>query len=164
MHSWGIGHWKKKYEIMQKSFLSKDLIEFYTNNWNAHKRLFDLNPYLSSALVSLHTDLYKNWRTDDFLGLLYFLKNNKLALFPKKNLVANFGHDGSGLHSGKTNKYENTIVYQDKIDLRKENIVKPDLEIEKKIAKFIGSAESNTINQNKNYLLFLIIKLKCKYP
>lgn len=164
MHGWSIGHWKKKYEIMKKSFVSKDLIEYYTNNWNTYIKLFDLNPYLSSALVSLHSDLYKNSRTDDFLGTLFFLKNNKYGLYPKKSLAANTGHDGSGLHSGITDKYKNTIIYQDKIDLSEDNIVRPDLVIEKKTALFIGSDKGNTISQNKNFLFFIIIKLKCKFP
>lgn len=164
MNSWGLGLWKKKFETMKKSFTSKELTEYYTNNWNTYKKLFDVNPFLSSALVSLHSDLYNNWKVVDFLGTLYFLKNNKYGLYPNRSLVKNFGHDGSGYNSGITDKYKDLTIYQDKIDFNEDYMVVPNLEVEKKIAKFIGSGEGNNISQNKSYLFFIAIKLKCKFP
>lgn len=43
--------------------------------------------------------------TGDVKLMLYQLLNSKLTVYPRNSLVQNIGHDGSGLHCGKTKKF-----------------------------------------------------------
>ena len=155
MDAWGIGIWSKKYKKMKKNFSSKNLVSSYIYNWNMYKKLCDISPNMITALVDLSN---RKYQSPDYLGLLYFIKFDKFGLYPKKNLTRNMGHDGTGIHCGITNKYKKIKIYQGKISLNKEVIVKSNLSVEFKMGKYLST------KKYKNLLYFFFTLLKYQFP
>lgn len=96
---WGWGTWKRawdkfdnKIELMQQ-FNSRMISRFDFDGTYAYWAQLELN----------RTGKLNTWFI--FWYAIVFL-NTALVLFPKKPLVKNIGHDGSGMHSGKTDMYD----------------------------------------------------------
>ena len=156
MDGWGTGFWSKKYKKIKKSFSSKDLLSSYIYNWNMYKKLCDISPNVIAALVDLPQ---REHQPDDYFGLLYFIKYDKFGLYPTKSLARNMGHDGSGVNCNISNKYKKIKIYQGKINLNKEVIVKSNLAAEIKIGKYFFYPK-----KYKNLLYFFFNLLKYQFP
>jgi len=155
MDGWGIGLWSKKYKKIKKKFSSKDLVSTYIYNWKMYKKLCDLSPNMITALLDLSQ---REHQPDDYFGLLYYIKYDKFGLYPTKSLTRNMGHDGSGVNCSISNKYKKIKIYQGKINLNEEVIVKSNLAIEIKIGKYFYS------KKYKSLLYFLFNLLKYQFP
>lgn len=152
---WGVGFWEKKLKNIKKN-ISNKLISNFVNNWDDYIELNNRSPNMINALPLLSEG---KWRSSDYRYNLYYIKNKKYSLVPKKTLIKNTGHDGSGLNCSKNDHYNLQKVYHGRINLNKKEIVKPNSSFEKKIAKqFRVSSKYGT------YQYFYYIKLKCKFP
>jgi hypothetical protein len=153
---WGVGFWEKKTIKMLKNSSSKKLILNYVNNWKDYKELNSIAPNMINSLPLL---LEGKWKRSDYRFNLYYIKNKKYTLVPKKSLTKNIGHDGSGLNCSVKNNYNFQKIYHDKININKNEIVKTNLSAQKKIAKSL-----RVPRKHGSYLYFYYIKLKCKFP
>jgi hypothetical protein len=96
---WGWGTWKRAWDkfdrqidVMQQ-FNSRMILRFdFDGTYNYWEQL-ELN----------RTGKFNTWFVFWYANV--FL-NNALVLFPARSLVRNIGHDGSGVHSGKTDVYD----------------------------------------------------------
>ena len=120
-----------------------------------YKKLCDLSPNMITTLIDLSL---REHQPDDYFGLLYFIKYDKFGLYPTKSLTRNMGHDGSGVNCSISNKYKKIKIYQGKINLNEEVIVKSNLAIEIKIGKYFYS------KKYKSLLYFLFNLLKYQFP
>ena len=155
MDGWSLGLWSKKYRKIKKKYSSKDLVSSYVYNWNMYKKLCDLSPNMITSLIDLSQ---REHQPDDYFGLLYFIKYDKFGLYPKKSLTRNMGHDGSGVNCKISSKYAKVKIYQGKINLSKEVIVKPNLDAEIRIGKYFYP------KKYKNILYFSYNLLKYQFP
>ena len=155
MDGWSLGLWSKKYRKIKKKYSSKDLVSSYVYNWNMYKKLCDLSPNMITTLIDLSL---REHQPDDYFGLLYFIKYDKFGLYPTKSLARNMGHDGSGVNCNISNKYKKIKIYQGKINLNKEVIVKSNLAAEIKIGKYFYP------KKYKSLLYFFFNLLKYQFP
>ena len=155
MDGWSLGLWSKKYRKIKKKYSSKDLVSSYVYNWNMYKKLCDLSPNMITTLIDLSL---REHQPDDYFGLLYFIKYGKFGLYPTKSLARNMGHDGSGVNCNISNKYKKIKIYQGKINLNKEVIVKSNLAAEIKIGKYFYP------KKYKSLLYFFFNLLKYQFP
>lgn len=100
----------------------------------------------------------RDYEPDDYFGLLYFIRYNKLGLYPKSSLTKNMGHDGSGMHCGINDRYKKIKIYQHKINLKKEVIVKNNLDAEIQIGKHLSK------KKYKKFTYFIFNVIKYQFP
>lgn len=155
MDAWGIGIWSKKYKKIKKKHLSKKLVSSFIYNWRFYKTLCDLSPNMITALVDLSK---RDYKPDDYFGLLYFIRYDKLGLYPKSSLTKNMGHDGSGVHCNITDRYKKIKIYQHQINLKKEVAVKTNLDAEIQIGKYISK------KKYKKLTYFIFNLLRYQFP
>jgi hypothetical protein len=110
---WGWATWKDRWDHFDKNLeevmsTPKDIVEYMNFN-NTHD-------YFSQAIRNYKGDL----NTWFIFWYLLSAKNKTLTLFPKKTLVNNIGHDGSGENCGDSGHYSQDIV-DEKVTI--ENIV-----------------------------------------
>ncbi len=66
------------------------------------------------------------------------------SLFPKTTLVKNIGHDGSGIHCGDTNIYDDSLIAE-KVEISKYNEVVEDLNYKTLIDTFYANERAEAI-------------------
>ena len=96
---WGWGTWKRAWDLFEKKF---EILEKFDRPM---KEMFDFDgtyPYWKQLEMN-HKRQLSTWFV--FWYATVFLKNG-LALFPKESLVKNIGHDGSGIHCGRSDAYD----------------------------------------------------------
>lgn len=106
-NGWGVGLWQKKYEKV--SYFSYDeYLDFRKDNHSVNRFLSgggeDMLPMLKAESQGI-IDAF------DVKAMFHQYKNNMLTVYPKKSLVQNIGHDGSGVHCGTTNKFHHKKLW-----------------------------------------------------
>lgn len=103
--AWGIGIWKDRYEKLK--YISKNDYELMIKQ---PKLLDRIKKYSGSDLLEWFK-AEANGSLDglDTKGSFLTVTDSYYCVYPKKSLVFNTGHDGSGLHSGITNKYDTQL-------------------------------------------------------
>lgn len=97
MISWGIGRWIEKRKKTSK-FITIDSLKSVLKNYQSSMLLYRYRPVILNRVMdqvssgSIYTDVCYT---------CYCLFYNCYCVYPSKNLVRNWGHDGSGLHSIK---------------------------------------------------------------
>ena len=150
-NGWGIGCWKNK----QKEI--NDL-----RNWDSLRKI--LNDYPVSTIFS--KEIYKASLITAMLAdgriwgdaLRDFLSNEWFCLYPKVSKVRNWGHDGSGLHSGKQiySKYTNIAIDD---DIHFTPIVEDNLFDSRILEIYKLNSKRNLKNRLKPRIQFLLYKL-----
>lgn len=132
---WGWATWKRGWDLMEtdgkkllKEIISKDL----SSDFN----YFDSYPYLKmleDQIAGKNNSWAILWYASAFL-------QNKLTLYPGISLIQNIGIDGSGTHSGISEKY-NVNFKGKEINLNKQE-VKESKEAKKIIAEYFNELSS----------------------
>ncbi|MBS9903565.1 glycosyltransferase [Vibrio alginolyticus] len=108
---WGWATWSDKWSLFEKDLTQvanvTDSEKKYINFDGAHD-------YFKQAELNVTKEI------DTWFIFWYItsMKYRMLTLFPKKSLVKNVGHDGSGDNCGNSNKFD-VEVYNEKIQLTK---------------------------------------------
>ena len=102
--TWGWGTWKDKW-LKFKNDLDSELAEMIEEPVKKYE--FNRNgPDLFNMLKNQVEGRIDSWG----IKWAYALHKHKgLCLYPTHNLVRNIGNDGTGIHCGKTNRYEEKI-------------------------------------------------------
>jgi len=148
--SWGWGTWKNRWE--KADWEVKDFHTFVNDKSKVksfNKGGEDLTRMLTNSIAGKVDSWSVKWTYTHFI-------NNAFCVYPVKSRIKNIGADKSGVHTGKTNKYDVNLELND-LDLSGVKDLQPDKEILSKFRKFFRkNVFSSVINKIKNLLLISI--------
>jgi hypothetical protein len=98
---WGMGIWHDRYKEI--SYLDNDDVQ---DKFSINKEVEELSKYGEDLLNMILLDAAGKIDAFDVKVFYYQFMNEKYTIYPRKSLVRNIGHDGSGIHCGKTNKFD----------------------------------------------------------
>jgi glycosyltransferase involved in cell wall biosynthesis len=96
--NWGVGWWRSKYKKIDLGV--KPVENFLKSFKNILKTMKEAN-YLLPHLFDV---VAKNITAADTVFSMNLVKNNMFCVLPIVSKVRNYGHDGSGAHSGRDNE------------------------------------------------------------
>lgn len=101
--AWGYGIWRERYEQYYLEY-DKDYILDLVND---RKRLMKLRKMSKNLFFYLISEIgEKSIHKGDSGISIYITDKNYCCILPKKSLVRNMGHDGSGIHCHEKSKYD----------------------------------------------------------
>ena len=116
--SWGMGIWHDRFEKI--SYLDNAEV---LNRFSSHREVEELSKYGEDLLKMILRDAEGKIDAFDVKIFYHQFLNEEYTVYPRKSLVRNIGHDGSGVHCGKTNKFDvelwDKLAFEidDKVDL-----------------------------------------------
>lgn len=96
---WGWGTWKRAWDLFDKD---QELMKRFDRRMISRFNFEGTYPYWKQLELNRSGQIntwFVFWYATVFL-------NDALALFPKKALIKNIGHDGTGVHCGKSGDYD----------------------------------------------------------
>lgn len=133
---WGWATWKNAWDVLEKDG-TKLLKELEDKKLTSDFNFRDSYPYvqmLKDQIEGKNNSWAILWYVSAYLKNMY-------TLYPGHSLIQNIGIDGSGVHSGETNKFDITLR-QNKIEVKKIP-VKENLEAKEIIAAYFRSVHSS---------------------
>ena len=150
--AWGFGIFKRAWNKI--SFNPKELLEMIEKKSLQNNLDFNDSIGFSGMLKNQVNNRIDSWAI--CLEVSSFLQES-LFLYPKKSLVANIGHDGTGTHCKRKTSIFDCEIYQNLIIVKK-NDIQENLKIRKKIELFF----KRKIKQEPRFLIFQKIRKKIK--
>lgn len=98
---WGAGLWGSKYFKMKP--LTVEEFE------SADKK--NISTYGTDLLTMMDKQAKGGIRANDVNMMFYQYKTDMMTIYPKKSLVQNIGHDGSGVHCGVSDKFYHSELW-----------------------------------------------------
>jgi GT2 family glycosyltransferase len=102
---WGWGTWKRAWDRFSKNF---EMMEKFDRSMKERFNFDGTYPYWKQLEMNRNGQL-NTWFV--FWYATVFLRNG-LVLFPKKALVKNIGHDGTGVHCGRSDAFDVELSLQ----------------------------------------------------
>ena len=116
--AWGMGIWHDRFKRI--SYLDKaEVLSRFSNNMEIE----ELSKYGEDLLRMILLDADGKMDALDVKIFYHQFLNEKYTVYPRKSLVKNIGHDGSGIHCVQTNKFDvelwDKLAFEidDKVDL-----------------------------------------------
>jgi hypothetical protein len=106
-NGWGTGVWKSLMSEPLNKIDKKEFIKIKNK-----KKVFTVGG--EDVLSMIEAEINEELNAGDVRVMYYQALNDKYTLYPKKSLTQNIGHDGSGVHCGKNNKFN--VKLWDKVD------------------------------------------------
>jgi len=106
-NGWGTGVWKSLMAEPLNIIDKKEFIEIKNK-----KKVFTVGG--EDVLSMIEAEINGELNAGDVRVMYYQALNDKYTLYPKKSLTQNIGHDGSGVHCGRNNKFN--VELWDKVD------------------------------------------------
>lgn len=101
---WGWGTWKDRWEKVDWNIST---FSEYMNNSEMRKEFDRIEYGLDNMLIQQMNSKIDSWAVR---WCYHLFRNNLLTVYPKKSRTTNIGFDGTGIHCGITNKYDNDIT------------------------------------------------------
>jgi hypothetical protein len=141
--AWGYGIWNDSYKKI--SYLDNaEVLNRFSNN----REVEELSKYGEDLLNMILLEAAGKRDADDIKIFYHQFLNEKYTIYPRKSLVKNIGHDGSGIHCGQTNKFD--VELWDKLEFDIGGNVKLDDRIVNSNYRFRQIGNSPKIMQNSN--------------
>ncbi|MCI5148349.1 MAG: glycosyltransferase [Candidatus Electrothrix sp. MAN1_4] len=103
--AWGFGIWKNRFD--QIKYISPDEYEQFAVN---KKRVREFVKGGGKDLMTmLRADSYGKIDAGDVKAMYAQFLSNQYTVYPTQSLVQNIGHDGTGIHCGKSDKFKVTL-------------------------------------------------------
>jgi hypothetical protein len=131
--AWGFGIWKDKYEIINP--VSKEQLDLLKSD---KKKLPEFEMFGDDLLYMLEKEVNGQIDALDVKAMYWQNILNLYTVYPRQSLTQNIGCDGSGIHCGKTDKFD--VPLWDKT----ENFNMP----------FIPKLDRDIVNSNKKLYSF----------
>jgi hypothetical protein len=133
--AWGVGLWLEKWNRAGWDIGIEKTKEVILKNKKA------LNRVSEHLVPQILFDTANNRKTADSLISVYMITHDLFTIFPVISRVKNIGHDGTGEHSGITNKYleqpiDDMAIYQLFKDVSPNKEIDRELKIHFKISKY----------------------------
>jgi hypothetical protein len=138
--SWGWGTWKNRWE--KADWRVKDFQNFINDKSQVesfNKGGDDLTRMLQNSISCKIDSWSVKWTYTHFL-------NNAYCVYPVKSRIRNIGADRSGVHTGKTKKFDGELELND-VELSKIRTLQPDQEILINFRKFFKKNLLNSVIQ-----------------
>jgi hypothetical protein len=148
-NAWGFATWRDKFDPFGFD-IDKHGVENYIKNSDFKEKFNQNGEDLYEMLMQEYNG---NLDALDVKIMFYGFKYNKHTIYPRKSLVQNTGHDGSGTHCGVSNKFHHKELWG-KVD--KFKFIK-DLKIDENIVK-----ENYKFRRLDWYYKFIILSKKYK--
>jgi hypothetical protein len=149
LNAWGFAIWKDKFELIDE-VSAKSYAEFIGN-----EKLVERVKLFSGKDLLQWFEYEALGRLDglDSKGSFLSVTKGLFSLYPQKSLSKNVGHDGSGMHSGVTNKFE-VDLWSKAVDF-----LFPSKVIENKLVTgVVSSFYSETNNNISSFVVENIVK------
>ncbi len=137
---WGSGTWLDKF----KKVLSIDSDQFSELMTKSSSKEYILENCGSLTYEDLVSELIKKTDHYDVRATLHHITNDSYTVYPRKSLVNNIGHDGTGVNCGITNKFIGSL-WSKSSRFNLEGGVKKDFKYIAPMAKFFSY--HNSISQ-----------------
>ena len=154
--AWGFGIWKDRYDRIKmniegyEEFL-KDKAAVKQFRMGGEDLLYLLKREAEGIIDALDVKI-----------IFQQFQNNLYTVAPTVSIVQNIGHDGTGTHCRKTNKFNTTLDARDK-PLKMEKDIQPNPDIIKRLYAFRSGGIKGKIERLlKNAYLLPVAKLVCK--
>ena len=143
--AWGYGIWQDRFKKI--SYLDNNEV---LNRFSNNREVEELSKYGEDLLNMILLDAAGKRDAFDVKVFYYQFLNEKYTVYPVKSLARNIGHDGSGIHCGKTNKFD--VDLWDKLEFEIDDNVKLDDRIVKSNYRFrqIKRVHSGIENSNSS--------------
>lgn len=126
-NGWGFATWKSKFNPFEFDIKDHGANEFFNNK----KNIINFKSNGEDMYGMLVKEYEGGLDALDVKLMFYEFIYKKYTLYPRKSLVQNIGHDGSGVHCGVNNKFHHNELW-DKVDNFK--FVK-DMKVDERIRK-----------------------------
>ncbi len=103
-NSWGWATWKNRNPM---SAIKNNNAFLELDNDALSRKIRNIHPTLHLGLKRIYEGQLD---AGDYKVVFHLIKNNMYVLKPKKTLVKNIGFDSSGVHCGKTDKFNINII------------------------------------------------------
>lgn len=130
-NAWGFGIWKDRFE--QISYINQDQYEKLVSD---KKRVKEFALYGEDMISMLKADVSGSIDALDVKAMYAQFIHDQYTLYPKNSLTKNIGFDGTGLHCGKTDRFnvdlDHRVIFNlpNKIELN-DKIIKAHLKFRK---------------------------------
>ena len=154
--AWGFGIWKDRYDRIKMNIEGYE--EFLKDK--AAVRRFRLGG--EDLLYLLKCEAEGLIDALDVKIMYQQFQNNLYTVAPTVSIVQNIGHDGTGVHCDKTNKFNTTLDTSDK-SLKMEKDIQPNPDIIKRLYAFrSGGIKGKLERLLKHIYLLPAVKFVCK--
>lgn len=156
-NTWGFGIWKDRYEKIT-NISKKD----YQDLRNDKNKIEYIKKYCGEDLFEwFKAEFNRSINGLDTKGTFLGVKSLYFSVYPRKSLSFNIGHDGSGLHSGITNKF-NVEMWEKTNNFLMPFNVGIDNNLLFKLALFYSSKKNNISQYVIDQILNKINRLKIR--
>lgn len=153
---WGWATWKRGWDLFER-----DGMKLYEEiHDNSFENDFDYNgsyPFTEMLKLQIEKKIDSwaiKWYASAFL-------NNKLTLYPGVSFIQNIGNDGSGMHSGKTNKFEITKL-NTRRDFRFPDKIEENMQVREMIIDYFKKISK--LSQRPNIINHIFSSIKSLVP
>ena len=139
--AWGFGTWKDRWESLEWD-------HWILEKWlEVKKNETKLNSIATHVLKNYRSERDKGESAGDTIICINLVKSGQYSIFPTISKVRNVGHDGSGLHCGKTDKkrFSKQRIDDGENLIHFENDLKPDPEIYKRLKNYFKTPLNNKL-------------------
>ena len=109
-NAWGFATWSDRGLLDVISY--NDAYNEIIQNKKLYKKIKNIHPKIIAELKKIQDGILD---AADYKVTFHLIKNDLYSVKPIRSFVNNIGHDGSGVHCGKTDKFNNKILNQEKI-------------------------------------------------
>lgn len=106
-NAWGFGIWQREFQLVE--YISKKEYADFLCNKEAVGRF--IRGGGEDMLNMLELEVSGKIDAFDVKAMFCQFKKEMLTVYPKKSLVQNIGHDGTGIHCGKTYKFKHNKLW-----------------------------------------------------
>jgi hypothetical protein len=122
--AWGYGIWLDRFKEI--SYLDYSEV---CNRFSNNREIEELSKYGEDLPKMILSDAAGKIDAFDIKAFYYQFLHEKYTIYPRKSLVRNIGHDGSGIHCPKSNRFDVDLWSRLEFEMRK------DLKLDDRIIK-----------------------------
>jgi len=145
MFCWGWGTWARAWKHYQRN--PESLPSQFTQEMVRDFNYDNTNNFFDQVLGNINGKL-RTWAI--FWYAAVYL-NNALCLCPRDSFIKNIGHDGSGVHCGRSSKFENDLINNYPIYFERK--IEESNAVRNKLTLFFESLKPRLIQRIKNKII-----------
>jgi hypothetical protein len=123
-NAWGYATWANR-ETLEIEKINSQYSELLSNR-GLYSKIKRKHPRLIGGLKLIND---RKLNAGDYRITFHLIKNDCYVVKPIISYVNNIGHDGSGVHCGKTNKYDNNVINYSLVNFSKNIKYDPSLDL-----------------------------------
>ncbi len=149
--SWGWGTWRDRWEIYEKDY---EIARKMKKDKEASKNLALWGNDLEDTLINNVRGSNDSWAV---FWALNVISHMGICINPYYSLIRNIGFDGSGVHCGRTERYDTEMMCEKKGDFFLPDLPEISNEVEKAFAPLFGNytaVNDDSENEKESVLIY----------